>query len=182
MTKHSNSCSGFHEMKISRRDAMRRDAMRIGFCTALGLSLPDLLRHEAKAAAQPGFFKEGKAKSIIHLHLPGGMAQQESWDPKPEAPSEYRGAFGVAKTNTGEIFSENFARLAKIADKITVVRSVMGKFPITAKRRIIFLRATHRPPSLIIRKWAPSFRIFWASATACRAGDAAGELHFWPEQ
>ncbi len=111
-------------MKISRREALR-----IGFCGALGLSMSDLLRHEAHAATLPGTFKEGKAKSVIHLHLPGGMAQQESWDPKPEAPSEYRGAFGVAKTNTGEIFSDNFTRTAKVADKITVVRSVVGKIP-----------------------------------------------------
>ena len=111
-------------MKVSRRDAIR-----LGFCSALGLSLSDLLRHEAHAAVQPGFFKEGKAKSVIHLHLPGGVAQQESWDPKPEAPGEYRGAFGVAKTNTGEIFSENFTRLSKVADKMTVVRSVVGKIP-----------------------------------------------------
>ncbi|HRX54648.1 MAG TPA: DUF1501 domain-containing protein [Verrucomicrobiales bacterium] len=107
----------------------RREAIRIGFCGALGLSMADLLRWEARAAIDPGFFKEGKAKSIIHLHLPGGLAQQESWDPKPEAPAEYRGAFGVAKTNTGEIFSENLPRLAKVADKITVVRSVVGKIP-----------------------------------------------------
>ena len=78
---------------------------------------------------EPGSVKEGRAKSVIHLHLPGGMAQQESWDPKPEASSEYRGAFGVVKTNTGEIVSENFARLAKVADKLTILRSVTGKIP-----------------------------------------------------
>jgi len=107
----------------------RRDAIRIGFCGALGLSMADLFRAQARAAVEPGFFKEGKAKSVIHLHLPGGMSQQESWDPKPEAPSEYRGAFGVTKTNTGEIFSENFSRQAKIADKLTIVRSVVGRIP-----------------------------------------------------
>src|SRR5271163_5102016 len=120
-----NGCSGFQRMN----ELGRRDVMRIGFCTALGLGIPDLLRHEARAAATPDTFKEGKAKSIIHLHLPGGMSHQESWDPKPEAPGEFRGTFGVVKTNTGEIFSENFTRLAKVADKITVVRSVVGKIP-----------------------------------------------------
>ncbi|HQW29135.1 MAG TPA: DUF1501 domain-containing protein [Verrucomicrobiales bacterium] len=120
----SSGCSGFQKFSLGRRDALRA-----GFCGALGLSLADLLKHEARATVEPGFFKEGKAKSVIHLNLPGGMAQQESWDPKPEAPSEYRGAFGVAKTNTGEIFSENFARLSQIADKLTIVRSVVGKIP-----------------------------------------------------
>jgi hypothetical protein len=120
-----SGCAGFHAVSGLRR----RDAMRIGFCAALGLSLPDVLGHEARAAATPGMFQEGKAKSIIHLHLPGGMSQQESWDPKPEVPTEYRGTFGVVKTKTGEIFSENFTRLAKVSDKITVVRSVVGKIP-----------------------------------------------------
>lgn len=120
----SAGCSGFHQANLNRRDAIR-----IGFCGALGMSLSNLLQYQARATVEPGFFKEGRAKSIIHLHLPGGMSQQESWDPKPEAPTEYRGAFGVVKTNTGEIFSENFSRLAKIADKLTVVRSVVGKIP-----------------------------------------------------
>ena len=78
-TSSTAGCSGFHRMNLHRREAMR-----IGFCSALGLSMADLLKHEARATVEPGFFKEGKAKSIIHLHLPGGMAQQESWDPKPE--------------------------------------------------------------------------------------------------
>jgi hypothetical protein len=72
--------------------------------------------------------KEGPAKSIIQIVLPGGMAHQESWDPKPEAPLEYRGPFGVAKTNVpGVVFNENFKKLAKVADKMTIVRSVAGK-------------------------------------------------------
>ncbi|WP_395741582.1 DUF1501 domain-containing protein [Prosthecobacter sp.] len=120
----TTGCSGFRQMNLRRREAMR-----IGFCSALGLSMADLLKHEARATVEPGFFKEGKAKSIIHLHLPGGMAQQESWDPKPEAPTEYRGGFGVVKTKTGEVFSENFTRLSKVADKLTIVRSVVGKIP-----------------------------------------------------
>ena len=120
----SSGCPGFRQMNLQRREAMR-----IGCCGALGLSMAELLKHEARATVEPGFFKEGRAKSIIHLNLPGGMAQQESWDPKPEAPTEYRGAFGVAKTNTGEVFSDNFSRLAKVADKLTIVRSVVGKIP-----------------------------------------------------
>lgn len=118
-------CSGFQKL----HSIGRREALRIGFCGALGLSLADLLKHEARAAITPGAIKEGPAKSVIHLHLPGGMSQQESWDPKPEVSAEYRGSFGVAKTNTGEILSENFSRLATVADKFTVVRSVVGRIP-----------------------------------------------------
>jgi len=120
----SHGCPGFLEARM-----LRRDAMRIGFCSALGLSMGDLFRLQAESSLPSPLLKESRAKSVIHLHLPGGMAQQESWDPKPEAPSEYRGAFGVAKTAGGEVFSENFSRLAKVADKINVVRSVVGKIP-----------------------------------------------------
>ncbi len=67
---------------------------------------------------------------MIHINLPGGLAQQESWDPKPEAAAEYRGPFGVVKTRLpGVAFSENLARMAAIAHKLTIVRSVVGKIP-----------------------------------------------------
>ena len=68
---------------------------------------------------------EGPAKSVIHIYLPGGMAHQESFDPKPYAPPEYRGPFKSIKTKIpGVHFSENFKETAKIADKITVCRSM----------------------------------------------------------
>jgi hypothetical protein len=73
---------------------------------------------------------EGKAKSVIQIILPGGLASQESWDPKPEAPIEYRGPLGVAKTKIpGIVFSENLSRTAQVADKIAVVRTVTGRIP-----------------------------------------------------
>ena len=72
---------------------------------------------------------KAKAKSVIQIWMWGGPSHLDTWDPKPEAPTEYRGAFGVAKTNTGEVFSDNFSRLAKVADKLTIVRSVVGKIP-----------------------------------------------------
>ncbi|RMF88878.1 MAG: DUF1501 domain-containing protein [Planctomycetota bacterium] len=75
----------------------------------------------APAAAGATF---GKAKSVLHIYLPGGMAQQESFDPKPYAPLEYRGSFGTVKTNTGELFSEAFPKTAQVADKVTIVRSM----------------------------------------------------------
>jgi len=113
------------QSNMSQSLVNRRDAMRIGVCSALGFSLADLLRAEAAIPA----LKEGTAKSVIHLNLSGGFPAQESFDPKPEAPAEYRGSFNVAKTNTGEIFSENFPRTAAIADKLTVVRSCNCRIP-----------------------------------------------------
>ena len=101
----------------------RRAALQATCGGFLGLSTANILRAQAGTKAEP------KAKSVIHLHLGGGFAQQESFDPKPEAPSEYRGAFNITKTNTGDIFSENFARTAKIADKISVIRSCYCRIP-----------------------------------------------------
>ena len=106
----------------------RRDFIRVGVCGALGLTLGDLLKLEARSEQKFYESKEGQAKAIIHVVLPGGMAHQESLDPKPEAPLEYRGPFGVAKTNVkGVVLNENFSQLAKITDKLTIVRSIAGK-------------------------------------------------------
>lgn len=80
---------------------------------------------EAKGAAKNYATREGVAKAIIHVYLPGGMAHQESWDPKPYAPSEYRGPFGAISTSVdGVQFGETFREMAKIANKVTVVRSM----------------------------------------------------------
>ena len=102
----------------------RRSAMQIGFCCSLGLSMGDLLR-----ADEPSNAKTAPAKSVIHLQLPGGLASQESWDPKPEASVDYRGPFGVTKTNTGDLLSDRFPKTAQVADKITVIRSCHCSIP-----------------------------------------------------
>jgi hypothetical protein len=106
----------------------RRDFLRVGVVGALGLTLGDFLRLQARADQKFYQSKEGTAKGVIQIVLPGGMAHQESWDPKPDAPLEYRGPFGVAKSKLpGVVFSENFQQLAQIANKLTVIRSIAGK-------------------------------------------------------
>lgn len=106
----------------------RREFMRVGVVGALGLTLGDYLKMEARADQKFYASKEGQAKSVIQIVLPGGMAHQESWDPKPDAPLEYRGPLSVVKTKLpGIVFSENFKELAKVADKMTVIRSIAGK-------------------------------------------------------
>lgn len=112
----------------------RRSFIQVGLLGGLGLSLPDLFRINARAGEVrlPGASKntEGRAKSVIQIILPGGVAHQESWDPKPEAPIEYRGPLGVVKTKIpGVVFSENLSRTALIADKICVLRAVTGRIP-----------------------------------------------------
>ncbi|MFT5523811.1 MAG: hypothetical protein ACI9G1_001199 [Pirellulaceae bacterium] len=111
----------------------RRHALQAGIFGALGLSLGDMFRLEAadnKAFSQAaGAKRQAKALSVIQLHLGGGFQQQESLDPKPEAPIDIRGQFGVIKTKNGDVLSDNFPRTSAVSDKLTVIRSMVGKIP-----------------------------------------------------
>src|SRR3954470_3042064 len=106
----------------------RRDFLYVGLVGGLGMTLGnyfDATGRVARGDIKNYESKEGPAKSIIHIFLPGGMAAQESFDPKPIAPIEYRGPLGTVKTKLdGELFSELMPRTASIADKVTVVRSM----------------------------------------------------------
>lgn len=107
------------------RDYSKREFLYVGLLGGLGLTLPQFLKMEAQGAQKFYETKEGVAKSVINIFLPGGMAHQESFDPKPYAPSEYRGPFRTIKTAIkGEVFSQNLKHLAKVADKVTVIRSM----------------------------------------------------------
>jgi uncharacterized protein (DUF1501 family) len=103
----------------------RREFLYVGLLGGLGLTLPEFLKLEAQAAQKHYESKEGPAKSVIQIFLPGGMAAQESFDPKPYAPSQYRGALGNIETKlTGVRFGEHFKNLAQVADKLTICRSM----------------------------------------------------------
>src|SRR5262245_30659217 len=104
----------------------RRTFLQVGALGAFGLTLDGFFRMKAaRAEAKPEEQKEGKAKSVIHIFLPGGMAHQDSFDPKPNAPIEYRGELGVTKTKLeGIFFNEFLKRTGQIADLITVCRSM----------------------------------------------------------
>ena len=106
-------------------DFSRRGFLHVGLLGGLGLSLPQFLSMEAKAQQKQYKTREGVARSVIQIFLPGGMAHQESWDPKPYAPTEYRGPFGTINTSIKGIkFSQNLKHTAKIADKMTIIRSM----------------------------------------------------------
>jgi hypothetical protein len=107
------------------RDLSRRGFMHVGVCGALGLTLADFFKMKAGAEMKQYASIEGKAKSVIHIFLPGGMAQQESWDPKPFAPPEYRGPLGHINTNVDGIqIGGLWTNTAKVADKLVFVRSM----------------------------------------------------------
>ncbi len=106
-------------------DFSRRGFLHVGLLGGLGLSLPQFLSMEAQAKQKHYKTREGVAKSVIQIFLPGGMAHQESWDPKPYAPTEYRGPLGTINTSIkGVKFSQYLKNTAKIADKMTIIRSM----------------------------------------------------------
>lgn len=103
----------------------RRDVLTVGFVGGLGLTLGDALRMEAHGQQKQYDSVEGPAKSIINIFLPGGMAAQESFDPKLYAPIEYKGPLRPIKTKIPNAhFSELMKHTANVADKMTIVRSM----------------------------------------------------------
>ncbi len=99
----------------------RRDFVQAGLSTVLGLSLADLLRLRAEA----GDPVHGSAKSVMLLWLWGGPAQLDTWDPKPNAPLEFRGPFAAIPTRVpGTRVGELFPRIAQAADQFSIIRSL----------------------------------------------------------
>ena len=99
----------------------RRVMLKVGNLALGGLALPDLLRAEAESG-------RGKShKSVIMVFLSGGPPHQDMVDLKPDAPAEIRGEFQPISTNVPGIeFCELLPRLAQRADKLAVIRSLVG--------------------------------------------------------
>lgn len=111
-------------MKCTDHLLSRRNLLTVGAFG--GLSLCNFFRVRQAMADQKNYeSKEGTAKSVIFIFLPGGMAHQESFDPKPYAPLEYRGPLNSIETSLpGVRFSEVFPQMAKIANKTVICRSM----------------------------------------------------------
>ncbi|MEM6329410.1 MAG: DUF1501 domain-containing protein [Planctomycetota bacterium] len=108
-----------------RTVASRRGFLSAGVAGGLGLSLADFFRVQQAQAAGHVAAPKPRATSVIHIFLRGGMAAQESWDPKPLAPIEYRGELASIKTKVpGLRFSDLLRSTAGVADKLTVVHSM----------------------------------------------------------
>src|SRR5258708_2156903 len=107
----SRYCDG-----VSRRSFLKVGALGLG-----GLTLQQLLRCEAAAG------KGQSHKSVIIVYLSGGLAHQDTFDLKPDAPKEVRGEFNPINTNVAGVqVGELLPRLARCMDKIALVRSVTG--------------------------------------------------------
>lgn len=98
----------------------RRDLLRVGILGAAGLQLADYLRLTAA-----GEVKTPHANAAIFINLTGGPSHLDSFDPKPDAPVEYRGEFSTISTNVpGMQLCEHLPKLAQCADKFALLRGV----------------------------------------------------------
>lgn len=108
----------------------RRDLLHIGGVGALGLGLGDQLRAESSDRQSPNR-PDSQAKACIFLFLFGSPPQHETFDPKPEAPREIQGEMQAIDTALpGLRIGEGLPQIARIADRLTVVRSMTHQYPI----------------------------------------------------
>ncbi|RYD32189.1 MAG: DUF1501 domain-containing protein [Verrucomicrobiaceae bacterium] len=106
----------------------RRDFLQLGLGGLVGFGLCDLLRLRAVASETSGSAK--KPVNCIMIWLDGGPSHFETFDPKPDAPSDIRGTFPTVATKVpGVHFSEPVTKLAGVFDKFTVVRSICHRDP-----------------------------------------------------
>src|SRR5262249_38399831 len=113
------------------RGATRRDLLHIGGLGAFGFVLADDLglRAQARPTGQGPAF--GRARSCILLYKYGSPAQHETFDPKPEAPAEVQGELGAIPTSVpGVRIGDHLPRIARIMDRLTVVRSLTHPYPL----------------------------------------------------
>ena len=99
----------------------RRCFLKVGGMAAGGLALSQLLGIEAHAGTGSSH------KALINIYLPGGPSHHDSFDLKPDSPSEVRGEFRPISTNVPGIqICELFPRMAKMMDKFAIIRSIVG--------------------------------------------------------
>ena len=107
---------------IKRRDFLRVGALGAG---ALGLSLADVLKLQAAPGTR--LTRRGGDKAVIMVFLPGGPSHIDMYDPKPEAPKEYRGEFGAIGTKVEGIqVCDLFPMQARRMDRMAFLRAVVG--------------------------------------------------------
>ena len=117
------SLIGCEEFRNSLKTMNRRGFVKAGILSSIGLSLSDLLKIEAQTKSEGKFVSQ--EKSVIILWMRGGPSQHETWDPKPNAPSEYRGEFNPIDTNVSGIqICEHLPMCSKIMNKFSIIRSL----------------------------------------------------------
>ncbi len=131
-------CEGFH----------RRDFLKIGAGGLLGLSLPQLLRLEARSAPDPQQRKR-RANAVIMLWLGGGPAHLDMWDIKTNAPEGIRSLFKPIPTKAAGVqISEHLPKMAQAADKATIVRSLYHTIPSHGPATVFMTTGNKPTPAL----------------------------------
>lgn len=106
---------------MTNRNVSRRDCLKLGLGALCGAGLVDLLRLKAQANGD----STAVARSVILIWMDGGPTHYETFDPKPNAPSEIRGEFQPIATRTvGVQYSQHMQRLAALSGKTAIVRSI----------------------------------------------------------
>jgi hypothetical protein len=139
MAVRRTDCEGYH----------RRDFLQVGTAGLLGLSLPTFLAAEAKARANGDTNPKAKAKSVILVWLAGGPATIDMWDNKPDAPEGVRGEFkSIPTAAKGVSWSECLPKMAAVADKVSVVRSLYHTIPSHAPATV-FMTTGNKPTAAL---------------------------------
>ncbi|MGH7201392.1 MAG: DUF1501 domain-containing protein, partial [Planctomycetaceae bacterium] len=119
-TRHvpAGACQEFQSSSASRRDLLKA-----GVVGTLGLGLADLLRLTARAESKNA--KRSPVRSVIFLEKYGAPSHIDTWDMKPDAPSEIRGEFAAIPTGVpGYVVCEHMPRMARVVEKMTIVRTM----------------------------------------------------------
>ncbi len=129
MSDRSETALGCADFRRAGRTS-RRQALRAGSLTALGLTMSHLQSGLARAAVLDPTGSRPRAKACIFLFMWGGPSQLETFDLKPNAPDEVRGNFKPTATKVPGIqICEHFTRLAQLTDKISIIRSLCHDDP-----------------------------------------------------
>ncbi|VTR93553.1 protein containing duf1501 : Uncharacterized protein OS=Planctomyces brasiliensis (strain ATCC 49424 / DSM 5305 / JCM 21570 / NBRC 103401 / IFAM 1448) GN=Plabr_3235 PE=4 SV=1: DUF1501 [Gemmata massiliana] len=139
----------------------RRGFLRVGTASALGLSLPDVLRAESRGT------RKSKADGLILVWLGGGPATIDMWDLKPDAPEEFRGEFKPIDTAAqGVRVCEHLPKVAGVMKKCALVRSLHHS--ITDHGAGAAHLATGHPPAAALKH--PSLGAIAAKLLPAQAG------------
>jgi hypothetical protein len=154
----------------------RRQAIAAGSLSLFGLTLPQLLSEQSRAAesaiAEAGQTSFGRAKACILLFMWGGPAHQDTWDLKPEAPPEVRGEFKPIATNVPGIqICEHFPQLATRCDQLAIVRSMTHNNADHTPSTHFLLTGQPPPPGGAVRAQWPSL-----GSVLAKLGRGAGPL------
>lgn len=123
MSRPADPRAGCLDFRRTLQHPDRRSFVKAGILGSMGMSLSDLLRSEASAAvSKPA---STRVNSVIILWMRGGPSHIDMWDPKPDAPVEYRGEFGTMASKVPDINLTDLLPLSgKIMDKWAIVRSL----------------------------------------------------------